>query len=119
MGIHGEPGISSQKMMSADDVAQLMFDRINREMSLSAGDEVVVELNGLGSTPIEELYIIYRKLHQILEGLSVRVFKVYIGEFATSMEMGGFSMTLMKLDDELKRMVVYPANTPFFTNFNK
>ncbi|MBV8280206.1 MAG: dihydroxyacetone kinase subunit DhaK, partial [Verrucomicrobia bacterium] len=69
---------------------------------------------GLGATPPEELYIIYRKVHQILSSLQVRIYRPYIGEYATSLEMAGCSITLFKLDDELKPLLDAPASSPFF-----
>ena len=76
-------------------------------------------INGLGATPLEEQLIIYRRVHQILEIAGVSVFMPHIGEFATSMEMAGVSITLMKVDDELKQLLRDPADTPFYTNHNK
>ena len=71
-------------------------------------------INGLGATPLEELYIIYRKVNQILSSLQVMIYRRYIGEFATSLEMSGCSITLLKLDDELKSLLDAPASSPFF-----
>jgi dihydroxyacetone kinase-like protein len=71
-------------------------------------------LNGLGATPPEELYIIYRKVHGILSSLGLTIHRAYVGEFATSMEMAGSSLTLFKLDDEMAALLDHPANTPFF-----
>jgi dihydroxyacetone kinase-like protein len=71
-------------------------------------------MNGLGGTPQEELYILYRKVWNTLQGLGVSVFHVYVGEFATSMEMAGASISILKLDDELKRLIAAPANSPFY-----
>ena len=72
-------------------------------------------VNGLGATPQEELYIIYRKVHELLAGSGLKVYRAYIGEFATSMEMAGASLTFFRLDDELAALLDYPAHTPFFT----
>lgn len=118
MGIHGEPGISICRMMSADDTADLLVDKIDAEMRLQTGEEVLAEINGLGATPLEEMYIVFRRVHQLLDIRGVRIYKAYLGELATSMEMGGFSLTLMRLDQELTEMIAYPASTPFFTNSN-
>jgi phosphoenolpyruvate---glycerone phosphotransferase subunit DhaK len=114
MGIHGEPGISREKMLTADETADRIMSRIAAELSLHEKDEVSVLINGLGATPKEELYIIYRRVAQLLKNISVRIHRPYIGEFATSMEMSGMSITVMKLDDELKRLVDKPVYTPFF-----
>ena len=76
-------------------------------------------INGLGATPMEELLIVYRAVHRFLSGLNVSVFMPHIGEFATSMEMAGCSVTIFKLDPELKQYLAAPASTPFYTNANK
>lgn len=119
MGIHGEPGIEVRPMMSADEIASLVLEKILEDAPLSSGDEVSVMVNGLGATPLEELLIVYRKLHQILSSLGVSVFMPHIGEFATSMEMAGLSVTLIKLDEELKNYLRFPGQSPFYTNANK
>jgi dihydroxyacetone kinase-like protein len=114
MGIHGEPGISRTKLEPADAVVAKMMDKILSDISLGKGDEVSVLVNGLGATPKEELYIAYRKVSVILAEKGIKVFHAYVGEFATSMEMAGFSLSVFKLDDELKRLLAKPAKTPFF-----
>ena len=78
-----------------------------------AGDEVAVLVNGLGATPKEELYLLYRRAHQRLDAAGIRVHRVVIGEYATSLEMAGASISLLRLDDELKRLVDAPADSPF------
>jgi dihydroxyacetone kinase len=76
---------------------------------------VAIMVNGLGATPPEELYIIFRKAHAVLTGQGVGIHRAYVGEYATSMEMAGASITLMRLDDELAELLDHPAQTPFFT----
>ena len=119
MGIHGEPGIEVRPMMSADEVARIIFDRISTELDLSAGAEVSVMVNGLGATPLEELLIVYRAVAKMLAERSVSIFMPHIGEFATSMEMAGLSITIFRLDEELKGYLSAPASTPFYTSENK
>lgn len=114
MGIHGEPGIEKGPLKSADEVVQQMLDAIIADLPYNKGDEVAVLMNGLGATPKEELYIMYRKVHEMLQEKGISVFHVYVGEFATSMEMAGASISLLKLDDELKTYLAKPARTPFF-----
>lgn len=114
MGIHGEPGIRRGKLLTADEVVQEMVDRILPDLPYQSGDEVSVLINGLGSTPKEELYVAYRKVSQILAQKGISVFKVYVGEFATSLEMTGFSISVLKLDDELRALLRKEAITPFF-----
>ncbi|HHV95696.1 MAG TPA: dihydroxyacetone kinase subunit DhaK [Clostridiaceae bacterium] len=119
MGIHGEKGIEVRKMMTADEIAQTLLDRILEDMPLNSGDEVSVMVNGLGGTPLEELLIVYRKVHMMLAEKGISVYMPHIGEFATSMEMAGLSLTILKLDEQLKELLTSPANTPFYTNANK
>ena len=114
MGIHGEPGISRKKLAAADAVVDEMMDRIFRETAYQSGDSVAVLINGLGGTPLEELYILFRRVSQLLEARGVTAKHVWVGEFATSMEMAGASISILHLDDELDRMMAAPANTPFF-----
>ena len=119
MGIHGEKGIEVRDMMTADDIAETLVNTILADMPLAAGDEVSVMINGLGGTPLDEQFIVYRRVHAILDGLGVKIHMPHIGEFATSMEMSGLSITIFKLDDELKALLDAPASTPFYTNSNK
>ena len=90
------------------------MDSLLKDLPFSSGDEVSVLVNGLGSTPKEELYVVFRKADQILKDKGISIYKPYIGEFATSLEMAGLSITLLKLDDELKKYLNAPAMTPFF-----
>ena len=114
MGIHGEPGIRRGPLLAADLVVEEMMRPILAEHALAHGDEVAVLVNSLGATPKEELYILYRKVAAMLAERGVSVFHAYIGEFATSMEMAGASISLLFLDEELKRLVAAPADSPFF-----
>ncbi|MCT1443451.1 dihydroxyacetone kinase subunit DhaK [Corynebacterium glucuronolyticum] len=119
MGIHGEAGIEVRKMMTADEIADLVVNRILEELPLTSGDEVSVMVNGLGATPLEEQLIVYRSVKRRLDDLNVNVIMPHVGEFATSMEMAGLSVTIFKLDPELKALLLEPAVTPFYTNLNK
>jgi dihydroxyacetone kinase-like protein len=114
MGIHGEPGIHRGKLEPADAVVDTMMTAILEDLPFQRDDEVAVLVNGLGATPNEEMYIVYRRIDRILKDKGISVFHVYVGEFATSMEMAGFSISLLKLDDELKQLLAKPARTPFF-----
>jgi len=114
MGIHGEPGISRTKLAPADAVVDEMMARIFAETDYKAGDNVAVLVNGLGGTPLEELYILFRRVGQLLDERGVTVKHVWIGEFATSMEMAGASISVLHLDEELDRLIGKPAGTPFF-----
>ncbi len=114
IGIHGEPGIRKGKLLSADEIAADIVERLLADFGFQGGEEVSVLVNGLGATPLEELYIVYRKVHHILSSQQVKIYRRYIGEFATSLEMAGCSITLLKLDDELKPLLDAPASSPFF-----
>jgi len=114
MGIHGERGIRRGSLKTADEIIDEMLPHILEDLPYTKGDEVSVLVNGLGATPKEELYILFRRVSQILKDKGITVFNTYVGEFATSMEMAGASVSLLKLDDELKRLLCKPARTPFF-----
>lgn len=113
MGIHGEPGVRRGKLEPADRITDILMEAILGDMNLAMGDEVSVLVNSLGATPQEELYIVYRRVCQILSGRRIKVYRPYVGEYATSMEMAGCSISLLKLDGELKPLLDAPALTPF------
>lgn len=119
MGIHGEPGLEVRKMMTAAELADLLLSKILSDMPLVNGDEVSVMINGLGATPLEEQLIVYKSVAELLQKRGVRVYMPHIGEYATSMEMAGISITLFKLDAELKGLLGQVARSPFYTNYNK
>ena len=114
MGIHGEPGINRGKLNTADEITETIMKAILNDGPYAAGDEVSVLVNGLGATPQEELYIVFRKVADILKDKAIKIYRSYVGEYATSMEMAGMSITVMKLDDQLKRLLDAPAYSPFF-----
>jgi len=114
MGIHGEPGIRRGALLPADQVVDEMMRPLLSELPLARGSEVAVLVNGLGGTPKEELYILFRRLAGLLGEHGISIFHSYIGEFATSMEMAGASISLLLLDDELKRLIAAPVDSPFF-----
>ncbi len=116
MGIHGEPGISRKKLAPADAVIDEMMERIFAEQDYRAGDDVAVLVNGLGGTAMEELYILFRRVSQLLEQRGVKAKHVWVGEFATSMEMAGASVSILHLDGELDRLIGATASTPFFSH---
>ena len=117
MGIHGEPGIRRGNLKPADEIVDEMMEPILKDIPYQAGDEVAVLINGLGATPLEEQYVMFRRVKQILDEQGIRVWHTYVGEFATSMEMAGASISLLRLDEELKRYLAAPADTPFFKQF--
>lgn len=117
MGIHGEPGIWNGPMKTARELAAYALDTILADISIQAGERVAVLLNGLGATSIEEFYILNAELHEALQCHGIHVAKTYVGEFATSMEMAGASVSVCKLDDGLLALLNAPASTPFFCPF--
>ena len=114
VGHHGEAGTAKIKMMSADAITEKMTLEVIDDLPFQAGDEVAVLINGLGGTPQMELYIGYRKVKQMLDEREIQIGCSYVGEFFTGLEMAGFSVTLMKLDDELKELLAAPADTPCY-----
>lgn len=117
MGIHGEAGVERCKLESADKIASKLVDRLIDDLPFLKGDEIAVLVNSLGATPLEELYILYRKINELLREKDISIYRPYIGRYACSMEMQGASLTFMKLDDELKELLDAPADTPFFQQF--
>lgn len=114
MGIHGETGIRRGKIEPADQIVDEMLEKIINDIPYVSGDEVAVLVNGLGATPLDEQYIVTRRINQYLKDKGIKVYRYYVGEYATSIEMAGFSISLLKLDDELKGYLDVPAQTPFF-----
>jgi dihydroxyacetone kinase-like protein len=111
MGVHGEAGVQRQKMAPADEIVDLMAARILDDLPFRAGDEAVLLVNNLGSTTMMEMLIACRRLFAILDERGVRIHHTVVGSFATSQEMAGFSFTLMRLDDELRRYYDMPAES--------
>lgn len=114
MGIHGEPGVRRGTLAPADSIAGELVEAIATDLGLAGGDRVAALVNGLGATPKEELYILYRRVHQLLVGRGIGIERVWLGEFATSLEMTGASISLLRLDDELVRLLDAPARSPFW-----
>ncbi|GIP33234.1 dihydroxyacetone kinase subunit DhaK [Paenibacillus sp. J2TS4] len=114
LGIHGEPGVRRGKLKTADEVADELLDQITADMELSKGDRIAILVNGLGSTPHMELFIVYRRVAARLEELGVQIHRSFVGEFVSSLEMGGCSVSVMKLDEELIRMIDHPVDTPMY-----
>jgi len=114
IGIHGEPGTYRAKISSANDTAKILLDKILADLDYSSR-EVVVLVNGMGATPLMELYIINNFVQDYLASAGVKVYDTLVGNFMTSIEMAGFSLTLLRLDDELKKFYDAPAQTPALT----
>ncbi len=114
MGIHGEPGVWNGPIKTADELAAESLDTLLKDMPLASGDEVALLINGLGATSIEELYILSNSVSQQLEDKGISIYRTFVGEFATSMEMMGASISIMKVDSETKAMLDMPVSTPFY-----
>lgn len=112
MGIHGEPGVERGPAASADDVADKLLNPIVEELELQTGDTVAVLVNGLGSTSLLELYILHRRVGQVLAERGVKIHMSWVGEYCTSLDMEGASITLMKLDEDLMTWLDHPCETP-------
>ncbi|WP_409300297.1 dihydroxyacetone kinase subunit DhaK [Peribacillus sp. SCS-155] len=113
MGIHGEPGVRRAKLEPADKVVDEILGYILEDMGLDTGEEVYVLVNGLGGLPVMDQYICFRRVSQILEEREIKIHKSLVGNYATSMDMVGMSITLVKLDKELKELIDYPCDTPY------
>ena len=111
IGIHGEPGTHRDKLTSADEIAKTLLDKILADIDYK-NREVVVLVNGMGATPLMELYIINNFVQDYLAQAGVKVYNTMVGNYMTSIEMAGFSITLLRLDDELKNLYDAPADTP-------
>ncbi|WP_319205558.1 dihydroxyacetone kinase subunit DhaK [uncultured Ilyobacter sp.] len=117
LGIHGEPGVSKEKIKSADEHTEELMDKILEDIKIEKGEEVAVMVNGLGATPLMELYIVNRKVAEILKAKEIKIANTYVGNYMTSLEMPGFSISILKLDDELKKLLNAKADTPAFKQF--
>ena len=114
MGLHGEPGIERTKMKPANELVDRLYSELKKEMDLKEGDEIAVLINSLGSTPLLELDIVYYDLHKHLGKDGIKVYDAEIKTYCTCMEMGGFSITILRVDDELKKYLDAPCYSPFY-----
>ncbi|MCI1944254.1 dihydroxyacetone kinase subunit DhaK [Clostridium luticellarii] len=111
IGIHGEPGIHREKIKRADDIAEELLDKILKDMTFRNGEEAAVMVNGMSGTPLMELYIINKRVNEILTQKGINIHRTFVGEYMTSLEMAGCSITLLKLDRELKELLDEKSNT--------
>lgn len=119
MGIHGEQGIRRGKLLSADEIVAEMLPKIIDDLKLISGDEVAVLINGLGATPLEEQYLVNRKVNKDLIERGLKVYRTYVGEYATSLEMAGMSISILKLDEEMKHYLDAEADAIMFKQLQK
>jgi len=112
IGIHGEPGRTRMKVKPADEIVEMMMEPIIKDIPYKAGDEVLMFVNGMGGTPLVELYIVYRKAYEIATKSGLKVVRNLIGPYITSLEMAGISITLLKMDDDLVKLWDFPVKTP-------
>jgi dihydroxyacetone kinase-like protein len=113
IGIHGEPGRQRTKLVSANEIVDILLDAIVPDLPFKAGDEVALMVNGLGGTPISELYLLYGIAHKKLAAKGIKVFRSYVGEYCTSLEMAGAHISLLKVDEEIKEMLLAPADIAY------
>ena len=111
IGHHGEPGIEVCELETADKMAKRMVDIVLPDYPFKTGDEVVVLVSGLGATPVMELYVLYNEIEKIMVEKGIKIYKSYVGNYFTSLEMMGAPLTVMKLDDELKDLIDLDCNT--------
>ncbi len=112
MGIHGEKGIERGKIKTADEITDFLMEKIVNDLPFKKGDEVAVLVNGLGATAPQELYVVFNRVEHILSTKEIKIHRSFVGEYATSMEMKGMSISLFKLDEELKELLDMPIKAP-------
>lgn len=115
MGIHGEPGVRRGKIEPADQVVDEIMEHILKDFPLAEGDEVYTLVNGLGGLPLMDQYIIHNHLEEVLREKGVKIYKSLVGNYATSMDMIGMGITIVKVDAELKELLDYPVDTPYMS----
>ena len=119
IGHHGEPGIQVTDLKTADEMAQMMVDTVLPDLPFNRGDEVVVLVSGLGATPINELYVLYNRVDELLAEKGLVIYRPYVGNYFTSLEMMGVTLSVMKLDDELKPLIDLDADAFGFRQFKQ
>jgi dihydroxyacetone kinase-like protein len=115
MGQHGEAGCGEQPLASADRTAEIMIEMLVKDLSVQAGEELLVMINGVGSTTLMEMYLVLRRVEQVLKGKKIKLARSVVGEFLTVQEMGGFQMFVAKMDKELLELWDAPCDSPGYT----
>ena len=113
IGIHGEPGTHRETLKSADEIVDMLLDKILADIDYS-GSEVAVMINGSGATPLMELFILNNRVADVLAEKGIKVYRTFVGEYMTSLEMEGFSISLLRLNDRMKELLDAHADTPAF-----
>ncbi|ELK48611.1 dihydroxyacetone kinase subunit DhaK [Halobacillus sp. BAB-2008] len=114
IGIHGEPGVETKPLATADEIATALLDSVLSELEPVGNDQAAVMINGMGATPEMELYVFNRKVQELLAEKGVSVCRTFVGEYMTSLEMAGCSLTILKVDDDLKALLNAPSEAPAF-----
>ena len=112
VGIHGEPGIVREKLVSANELAERMVDLVVADLPFKAGDEVALLVNGFGGTPLQELYLLNNSVTDAINSRNIKIYKTLVGNYMTAIDMAGASISLLKLDNELKNYLDASADTP-------
>lgn len=112
VGIHGEPGIAREKLSTADELAERMVDKIVSDIPFKEGDEVALLVNGLGGTPLQELYLLNNSVSGAISKRGIKIYKTLVGNYMTSIDMAGASVTMLRLDSELKALLDCPSDAP-------
>lgn len=115
VGIHGEPGRKTEKLQSADDLAVRIVKDLIEDLGLKKGEDVALLVNGFGATPLSELYLFNNSVSNALEKQGISIYKTLVGNYMTSLDMAGASVTVLRLDDEFKALLSYPVSTPALT----
>ena len=115
IGIHGEPGTERVEHMPADEITDHLTEAVLEDLGTDAGTEVATIVNGMGGTPLSELYVVNRRLQELLDEKDVETWDAWVGDYMTSLDMMGCSITVLELDDELKELLAAPADTPALT----
>src|SRR5262249_29541927 len=114
MGQHGEAGTGRMQLKTADETAEIMLEMLLKDLQVKAGEELLVILNGAGATTLMELFILFRRVHQILKARGIKLVRSAVGEFITTQEQAGFQLMIARMDRDLIRLWDAPSNAPYF-----
>lgn len=114
VGIHGEPGIKREKVISADEIAKRMTDSLADDLKLASGDEITVLINGFGATPLQELYLLNYAVGKVLHEKGINVYRIFVGNYMTSIDMAGASVSFLKMNDNIKKWLDADSEAPAF-----